>query len=321
MSELVKKIYFTANKHLSEVIEDFVSLKSSHHTRRAYKGDLTQFFNTLDLTTLDELSNMHFSQLISAIRVYIESRKKIDNFEILQRVKNSRTINRKTIALRVFFDYLINVYRYDQNPLNQFQNLQTENLSSTASLSSDEVFGLLKAAKERRRNSKAEFRNYLILVFLFHLALRVAECANLQWKDLELSNQKVSINQKGGILKSLPIPHELCLLLKEFLTLYGNTCPFIFQPIKNNRMKVIEKPLSTRAIYNVVRKLAARVAPEKNITPHSLRKTFIELALDNGADLISICNATGHSSIEMVKYYDGRDKLKNNAIHSPFNMI
>lgn len=37
---------------------------------------------------------------------------------------------------------------------------------------------------------------------------------------------------------------------------------------------------------------------------------FIELALDNGVDLISICNATEHSSIEMVKYYDGRDKLK-----------
>jgi site-specific recombinase XerD len=48
----------------------------------------------------------------------------------------------------------------------------------------------------------------------------------------------------------------------------------------------------------------------KNITPHSLRKRFIELALDNDVDLISICNATGHGSIEMVKYYDGRDKLK-----------
>ena len=90
-------------------------------------------------------------------------------------------------------------------------------------------------------------------MFLFHLALRVAECANLQWKDLELSSQKASINQKCGIIKTLPIPHGLCLLLQEFSTLYGNTCPFIFQPLKNNRTNVLEKPISTRGIYNIIK--------------------------------------------------------------------
>lgn len=321
MTELKKNTNLTANKYLYEVIEDFVSLKRSMHTRRAYKGDITQFFNTLDLITLEDLAYLPFSQLISTIQKYIESLKKVEQLEIRQRVKNSRTINRKTNALRGFFDYLINVYRYPQNPLNQFQNLKTENLSNTASLSRGEVLDLLKIAKGNRRNSKAEFRDYLILVFLFHLALRVDECANLQWKDLELSNQKANIYQKGGSIKTLSIPHELCLFLQEFSTQYGNTCPYVFQPLKNNSTKVIEKPLSTRAIFYVIKKLATKVIPEKNITPHSLRKTFIELALDNGEDLISICNATGHNSIEMVKYYDGREKLKNNAIHSLSNMI
>jgi hypothetical protein len=45
------------------------------------------------------------------------------------------------------------------------------------------------------------------------------------------------------------------------------------------------------------------------------------LSLDNGEDLIAICNATGHSTIDMVKYYDTRDRLKNNAVHSLANLI
>lgn len=63
------------------------------------------------------------------------------------------------------------------------------------------------------------------------------------------------------------------------------------------------------------------VIPTKKITPHSLRKTFIELALDNGDDLISIANATGHSTVEMIKYYDTRDRLKNNAVNSLAGLI
>lgn len=71
----------------------------------------------------------------------------------------------------------------------------------------------------------------------------------------------------------------------------------------------------------MVKDLAFQVIPEKHITPHSLRKTFIELALNNKEDFISIINATGHSTVEMINYYDTRSALKNNAIHSIATLI
>ncbi|MGK0376181.1 MAG: hypothetical protein ACJA2E_002672 [Arenicella sp.] len=40
------------------------------------------------------------------------------------------------------------------------------------------------------------------------------------------------------------------------------------------------------------------------------------MAINNQQDFISIINATGHATAEMVKYYDARDTLKNNAVHS-----
>ena len=72
---------------------------------------------------------------------------------------------------------------------------------------------------------------------------------------------------------------------------------------------------------NVYTKLVSKVCPEKRITPHSLRKTFIEQALNNNEDFISIINATGHSTVEMVKYYDTRDTLKNNAVHNMGKLV
>ena len=55
--------------------------------------------------------------------------------------------------------------------------------------------------------------------------------------------------------------------------------------------------------------------PGKTITPHSLRKTFIELALADGEPLQAIMNATGHARPEMLRYYAKRDRLRDNAIH------
>ncbi len=48
---------------------------------------------------------------------------------------------------------------------------------------------------------------------------------------------------------------------------------------------------------------------------------FVELALNNGEDTSAIMNATGHGSVDMVNYYDGRDSLENNAIRGMAKFI
>lgn len=83
----------------------------------------------------------------------------------------------------------------------------------------------------------------------------------------------------------------------------------------------VNKPLNTSYIYEFVAKLVIKRFPGRRITPHSFRKSFIELTLNNNEDFISIINATGHSTVEMVKYYDTRDRLKNNAIHGMSGLI
>lgn len=45
------------------------------------------------------------------------------------------------------------------------------------------------------------------------------------------------------------------------------------------------------------------------------------MALNNQEGFISIINVIGHSTVEMVKYYDSRDSLKNNAVHGMSKLI
>ncbi len=146
---------------------------------------------------LEDLGAIHFSELVSHLQSHINDLKKVELLESRQRVINARTVNRKVNALRSFFKYLISVYGYPKNPLDQFQNLKTDNFSNTESLSRGEVIDLLEYAKANHRKSQVGFRNYLIVIFLFNLALRVEECSTLQWNDLDIVMQTASIYQKG----------------------------------------------------------------------------------------------------------------------------
>lgn len=311
----------TTSIPLIDVVEDFVLTKNSKHTQRAYRSDLVWFFNTLDIVMLEDLADYQLPEMVSRIQAAIDNKKKISDQEDRQRVLNARSVNRLMNSLRSFFEYLVFNYNYPKNPMKQFSDLPKDKYSNTQSLTRSEVIDLVKFAKGLHRLSETHFRNYLVITCLFNLALRVDECATLKWDDINLADQAANIYQKWGTYKLLPLPHSLCLLLQEFKALYGNDCPYAFRPTRNNSHKSINKPLSSQYIFNLVKQLAVKAAIDKKVSPHSLRKTFIELSLDNGEDLIAICNATGHSTIDMVKYYDTRDRLKNNAVHSLANLI
>jgi len=146
---------------------------------------------------VEDLGKVHFSKLVIHLQKHIDDLKKVKILESRQRVINARTVNRKVNALRAFFKYLISVYGYPKNPLDQFNNLKTDNFSNTESLARGEIIDLLSYAKASHKKDRVGFRNYLMMIFLFNLALRVEECATLQWNDLDLPMQKVSIYQKG----------------------------------------------------------------------------------------------------------------------------
>lgn len=321
MTDLVTQNEIASNDELLmlDVIESFTQLKNSKHTQRSYRNDITGFFNSLEIVFLKDFGLIPYHQVVDQVQHFLSKNTKKDSQT--SRVLNPKTVNRKAYALSAFFNYLIHVYGYPKNPIKHFTSLKTERRSTTTSLTRAEIIDLLEFAKGEHRLNETKFRNYLILVFMFGLALRRDETSNLKWDDVNFQHQTVNVYQKGGSYKLLPLPISIVLLLDEYKKKYGNSCPYIFHPVRNNRTGELNKPIRTEYIFEMVKKIAFQVVPDKKITPHSFRKTFIELALNNKEDFISIINATGHATVEMVKYYDTRDALKHNAIHSVARII
>lgn len=284
-----------------DVIEDFVTLKKSAHTERSYRADIRAFFKWLEITFLDELALFPYPTIVDKLKLFLEHHSKRDPHT--NRVQNPKTVNRKAYALSAFFHYLIDVYSYPKNPIKWFSPLKTDRKSTTTSLTRAEIIDLLAFAKGKHRQGHTQFRDYLILVFMFSLALRRDEVANLKRDDVNFQNYSLNVYQKGWTYKLLPLPLAIVGLISSFKQTYPSECPYIFHPTRNNRTQELNKPIRTEYIFEMVKDLAFQVIPEKHITPHSLRKTFIELALNNKEDFISIINATGHSTVEMINYY------------------
>src|SRR5437764_14892084 len=77
-----------------------------------------------------------------------------------------------------------------------------------------------------------------------------------------------------------------------------------------------EVAMDRRGVDRIVKRLAKQAGITKRVSPHSLRHTFITLALDAGVNIRNVQNSVGHADARMVAYYDrNKASLSQNAKH------
>lgn len=314
------------------LLDRFLQTKNSYNTQRAYRSDISQFFVFVWVYTISHLTQYSVADMQSLVYRYLESKSVIANRDIAV-TKNSKTINRKAYALSSFFDYLVKMYGYKQNPLCLYQPLKEDKNSNTSSLNRGELIELLKYGKSlvikttHKKKRLIAMRNYLMLCFLA-MSLRRQEVVSVRWNQIVEKNwqQCIVIRQKWWSYKTLPLPLNMIKYLQIFRKINvgentGNMNDnekndnYMFQSLYE-RYNNKKNHISSNYLYDVVKRYCKKLNICKNITPHSLRKTFIELALNNNENFINICNATGHSNVDLIRYYDTRSSIENNAIHS-----
>jgi integrase/recombinase XerD len=210
-------------------------------------------------------------------------------------------------------------YGYPVNPVAAAHaSLPTARVSSADSLTRGELADLLQLLAGEARRGERELRDYLLVALLFGLALRRTEAAGLQWADIDFGAETISVERSGG-RQTLPLPRKLAGLLAEHAKQSGGR-RYVFRALRTGTASKDkdgeERPLTPQSVFRIVLAAAERVTPKKRITPQGLRKTFIELALAEGEPLEAIINATGHARPELLNYYAGGRKLRENAIHT-----
>lgn len=230
------------------------------------------------------------------------------------------SIRRKIVSLRLFYDFLVAERFIPSTPFAglRFRFRQEHRLPKTLSLS--EVSRLLSCLEEpNSRLSEFGYRQFVrdraLLDTLISTGIRVAEAAAIRFEDIIYSERAIIIRGKGRkqrlVYISSPITWQRITAQIKIQRKWTGT-QFLF----TNRN---DKPLTSHSIEDIYAKYAAKAKINPASTPHYLRHTFATNLLINGADLRSVQEILGHSSITTTQIYTEVSSRRKKQVMRRYN--
>jgi integrase/recombinase XerD len=199
-------------------------------------------------------------------------------------------------GLRTFFDFLMLEGLRSSNPVTLVEPPKIGSVLPVT-LSTSEVEKLLTSYAEDR---PIDIRNTAILEMLYSCGLRVSELVNLRCSDLFFDEGLIKVVGKGNKERFVPIGRIAQESVRRYLSIRAEGKKgFSDILFLNNR----GTKLTRNMIFIIVRKGAENAGVEKTIGPHSLRHSFATHLVENGADISSVQQMLGHSSITTTERY------------------
>lgn len=164
------------------------------------------------------------------------------------------------------------------------------------------------------RNSSAGYylRDNAILCMFLTTGLRCSALSQINLEDVNLSDQTVSVIEKGGKVRTVLLSNHTAKSIKEWLIIRerefnGSNSDALF--VSKNGLRI-----SNNAIAHMVEKHTANI--DKHITPHKLRSTAATNMAANGVPIHVVQEMLGHKSIVTTKRYTAAvDNAKADAVN------
>jgi len=210
-----------------------------------------------------------------------------------------KTQNFHVVALRVFFSYLIK--KMDLDVISS-DKIDLPKLPSRTIdfLTEDELSDMLNFEHE---NSNDKLRDSAILWILFSTGLRVSELCALNIENVNTERKEFFVMGKGGKSRIVFLTKRSCEVLEEYLDSRNDELKPLFINHRKNILEDEKRRLTSVSIQNIVKNVALNVGIVKKVTPHTLRHSFATSLLQNGADIRSVQEMLGHSSITTTQVY------------------
>ena len=260
----------------------------SKETVRAYSADLQDFMTYLascgaaNLSHVERIDSFH-------IRGFLAAR-----FGKIKKV----SLGRKLAGLRTFFRFLVREGIMSKNPAAGIKAPKREKPLPKA-LSVDDLDRFFS------RNPDMGKRDLAIFELLYSSGLRVGELTSLRVQDLDLGNGWVRVVGKGNKERYVPVGSRAVTALQDYLPQRAFLEMKSSQMARDRALFLNSRggPLSSRSIRRILKMCLNIAGLARDASPHTFRHSFATHLLNAGADLRSIQELMGHSSLSTTQRY------------------
>lgn len=221
--------------------------------------------------------------------------------QLVQDGVTSTTIARKIAALRTFYRFLMRRGHAFGNPAANLRLPRTTR-PLPKFMSVDDAADLMEAPP---RDELLGLRDRAVLEVLYAAGLRVSELVGLDLHLLDMEQATARVIGKGNKEREVPLGAPALAALHAYLRVRAE--------LRDPRTGAQDpdavflgrrgKRLSARRIQQMVRRDGKRSVHRPDLHPHVLRHTCATHLLDSGADLRSIQELLGHSSLSTTQRY------------------
>ncbi len=277
---------------------DFLKFEKrySQHTVRSYQDDLLQFLKYLtEAFGVMQLKSLE-SPMVRSWLVHLKNNGLA-----------SKSINRKISVLKSFFKFQVRT--------GQLTGIPMSNISMPKN--KRRLPGFVEQKDMKSLFSSVEFpddwkgkTDKLLLQIFYQTGMRLSEVLNLIESNVDPANRVIKVLGKGNKERIIPISQDLFNEIAKYSSdkrkVFGKSDAQCLLVGKSG------KKLYPKYVYLAVTKYLGGVTTLEKRSPHVLRHTFATHLTNNGADLNSVKELLGHSSLASTQIYthNSIEKLK-----------
>jgi len=262
----------------------------SNHTISNYAADLRELGNFLESRGGKDIKRIDYFLLRKLLSILTE--KKL----------NKRTLSRKISTMKSFFKFMLREGLIKSNPASSLIYPRLDKPLPNF-LTEKEVISILKLPKG---NELLALRDRAILEFLYSTGARVSEMVSLKMENVDFVSAIAKVRGKGRKERLLPLGEPALNSLKKYIDKRGDNNPSLFINKRGGT-------LTDRGVRDIIYRYIKKAAIPSKVSPHTFRHSFATHLLNRGADLRSVQELLGHSSISTTQIYTHLtiDSLKN----------
>ncbi|AWL79367.1 tyrosine-type recombinase/integrase [Capnocytophaga canimorsus] len=265
-----------------------IEKKYSQHTAIAYEKDIRAFEEYLYRGVFQEegLLLVKTQQIKSWIAF------------LSQQHINFKTINRKLSALKTFYGYLQKSEQITENPFRKIVALKTQK-NVKLPFTKEEIQEVL--SQFEGEDDFEAVRNRAIIELFYGTGIRRSELMQLKLQDVDFLNRQLKVLGKRNKERILPMLPQVIDALKKYLVKRQ-------QIVKTNDIEYLflvksGEKIYPSLVYKIINTYFSAVATRVDKSPHILRHSFATHMLDEGADLNTVKEFLGHSSLAATQVY------------------